>query len=195
MVTKYRAETFNVFDIYKTIFGYRALPFPAAIQGLASSLASRVSPDRLSKLGAALFKRTEDGTEAFCPVEFRYRGNRVLLPYATISIRQQKTIVKTSLIERKGIVKELIQESDDIISVRGIIMGEDLPVDPIIELRDLYRHKEPVQLLSAFAEIFLEGTNDVVIESLEWPDMQGIIGAQAFIMELSSDSVLEIEQR
>lgn len=187
---KYRAPSFTVFDVYKTVFGYRALPYP---QGDLSGLLPNPQ-EKLSSLGAVLFKKDANGTEAFCPVVLSYKGKKYDLPYSTVAVTVQKNIQKTALPGRRGTVKELIQIEDYQFTIQGVILGDDLPEDGIKALDELFNINEPVKLENAFTEIFLQKENDVIIESLDFPDMRGVIGAQAFSMSLVSDSSLELEE-
>lgn len=201
MATKFIAPSFTAFDIYKTVFGYRAIAFPEGLANTAARFTLNPS-ERLSKLGAVLFKRDANGTESFCPVTLSYKGKDYELPYSTIAITMQKNIQKTALPGRQGTVKELIQIEDFQFTIQGIMLGsqyegeEDfyLPETALGELNELFRINEPVQLKNAFAEIFMQQDNTVVIESVDLPDMKGVDGAQAYSIRVLSDTILELEE-
>jgi len=193
---KYIIPKFAVFDIYKTVFGYRALPYPTLTSDLRNW---RPTPGKqLSILGEVLYKKEPGGAEAFCPVLISKIVNgkavkKYSLPFSTISMTMSKRIEKTALIGRRGTVKELIQVEDYKFTIRGVVMGEDLPEEGLLELNELFNLNEPVALENAFTAIFLQSDNSVVIESIDFPDMKGITGAQAYSIEVISDTILELE--
>ncbi len=199
-----------VFDIYASVFGYKALPFPAGIINNASQAENSykasgyfVEPssasndtERLSSQGAVLYKKEANGTEAFCPVDIYHPGTKknYSLPYSTVSVTRSKNIVETALPGRKGTVKELIQIEDTQLQVQGVILGDDLPETEISELNELFEINEAVQFKNAFAEIFMKADNNVIIKDLQCPDMKGVTGAQAYSFVAITDSVLELEE-
>jgi hypothetical protein len=203
-----------VFDVYASIFGYKAIPYPAAIASKVSgslqaessykagsfyaSTTSEVFNDseKLSAQGAILYRKEANGTEAFCPVDIYHTGTKknYSLPYSTVAVTRSKNIVETALPGRKGTVKELIQIEDTQLQIQGVILGDDLPETEISELNELFEINEAVQLKNAFAEIFMKADNTVVIKDLQCPDMKGITGAQAYSFTIVTDSVLELEE-
>lgn len=190
---QYVADKFSIdpFEAYRHAFGYRALPFPQEVA------LSKLIPNplkRLSKLGAAILKRHPDGTEAFCPVTITYKGTKYDLPYSTVAMTLRKDVVKTPLVGRKGKVKELVSIDDYEFTIQGIILGEDLPEDELMKMNELFNINESVKLENAFTEIFLQKDNSVVIEQLDLPDMKGVIGAQAYTIRCTQDTILEIEE-
>jgi len=188
----YKAPEYTIFDIYKLVFGYRAVPYP---MGALNRIVNTDLNDRLSKLGAALFTKDENGREAFCPVTIRYKGKAYELPYSTIGVQLQKNIQQTALPGRNGSVKELIQVEDYRFTINGVILSDDdLPEDFLMSLNELFLINEPVKLENAFAEIFISQDNSVVIENMVFPDMKGISRAQAYSISLLSDTILTIEE-
>lgn len=185
---QYRADNFSVFDIYKLVFGYRAIPFPT------EKISNTDLNTTASKLGVALFERDSLGNEAFCPISLEYKGKTYKLPYSTISMSLKKKIIDTPLINRRGSVKELIQIEDYKFTINGIYLSDsELPEDELTELDELFNINEPVKIKNAFVEIFLKEDNSVVIESCDLPDMKGISNAQAYSFSIISDTILELE--
>lgn len=202
-----------VFDVYASIFGYKAIPYPAAIVSKASgtlqaensykasgynaSTSETVNDsEKLSAQGAVLYRKEANGTEAFCPVDIYHPGTKknYSLPYSTVAVTRSKNIVETALPGRKGTVKELIQIEDTQLQIQGVILGDDLPETEISDLNELFEINEVVQLKNAFAEIFMKAENTIVIKDLQCPDMKGITGAQAYSFSIVTDSVLELEE-
>jgi hypothetical protein len=100
----------------------------------------------------------------------------------------------------------LIQIEDYQFTIQGVVLGaeviengnkviEGLPEEGIKDLNELFSINEPVRLENAFAEIFLPSDNRVVIESMDLPEMKGVTGAQAYTITLSSDTILELEEK
>ena len=192
----------NKFKIYEQVFGYQALPFPG---GDLSGYIPKPQ-ETLSKLGAVLERKEPNGTTAFCPVGFSVMNNgnivkTIDLINSTINVTMSKNIQKTPLVGRQGSVKELIQINDYRFTIQGVVVientngkgTEDLPEDALADLHDIFVKNEPLRLENAFAEIFIGDDNNVIIESINFPNMKGITGAQAYTITVSSDSVLTLE--
>ena len=81
------------------------------------------------------------------------------------------------------------------INFRVVFSDEELPEDELVDMSALYKIDEPVSLRNAFAEVFIPQDNKVVIEIVDLPDMKGISGAQAYTIEVLSDTILELEAK
>jgi hypothetical protein len=145
-----------------------------------------------SKLGSPFFKADIYGREFFMPVVL----DGVLLPFAVVGVRLKTNIVKTSLPERDGTVKEIISQDDYEISIKGIVIhpdGDVFPEDDITALKKINAKKQAVILQCAMTDIFIPQDDSVLIEELVFPPMSGVEHARAYEMSLISDKINTLE--
>jgi hypothetical protein len=191
-------------------FGYRGLPYPGSwlgsnIPGLSGARKSSYAggnfegepltafqdkdENKLSRLGAPLYARSENGQLFFMPVWL----NEILLPICTISGSSKKVIVETPLTGRQGTVKELIRCEDYQFRVQGICFGynRELPEEKIQELKDLFEVTRSVKIKSAFTDIFVrEGY--VVVTDINFPECKGVEHVRGFELSLISDESFDL---
>jgi Domain of unknown function (DUF6046) len=142
------------------------------------------------------------GQEIWLPVKFTgldasiFGSKDILLPYSVISISSSKTIVKTSLSERKGTVKEYFSAEDYQIQIKGFVIDESKrtwPEKELILLKKLDDLKTAVQLDNALTNIFLDINTRVVITNLQLPEVQGRNHIRPFSFSLESDSIFTLD--
>lgn len=154
---------------------------------------------------------TEEGTEF---VEMRNaindwtpRGQKIFMPMRiggvampnepTISFELGNDIVETKLVgsKRKGTVKELISEEDDIMVIRGICFNFDspkvYPEDEVKRIRDLRSRKESLLIESALTSLL--GIERIVIKRVIFPDVIGGQNYQPYEIQCVSDESFDIE--
>ncbi len=119
------------------------------------------------------------------------------LPGAVVaSYERAKNIVKTRIAGRNGTVKEFTGWDDWAIVIRGIWVSDtpgELPEQGIRDLRDL--SEVPVSIVMQCAMNEWLGIHEVDIESIEFPDAEGIDNAQPFIIRCSSSEPFEFSIR
>jgi hypothetical protein len=167
------------------------------------------NPVSLSETGRALTAQDWMGREIWLPVKFKqldrdkFASGELFLPYTVISISSKKTIIKTPLAERMGSVKELYSIDDYSISIKGFLIGYDKsgkypvwPEEQIQQLEQLYSLNEAVELENALTDLFIGEGRNVVIESLEFPEVEGgRKHVRPFSMKLESDTIFELTIR
>ncbi len=154
---------------------------------------------------------TEEGTEF---VEMRNaindwtpRGQKVFMPMRiggiampnepTISFELSNNIVETKLVgsKRKGTVKELISEDDDVMVIRGICFNFDspkvYPEDMVKAIKDLKTRKESLLIESALTSLL--GIERIVIRKVLFPDVIGGQNYQPYEIQCVSDESFELE--
>jgi hypothetical protein len=185
---------FDLSTIWQMTFGYRGLPYPATwletdIPGLSGARKGTKSENKLSRLGAPLYARSENGQLFFMPVWL----NDILLPICTISGNSKKVIVETPLTGRRGTVKELIRCEDYQFRVQGICFGynREFPEEKIQELKDLFEITRSVRIKSAFTDIFIKD-GYVVVTDINFPDTKGVEHVKGFELSLVSDESFEL---
>lgn len=152
----------------------------------------------------SLVKTKLKGVEVWLPVLF-FMGNQPLLslPYSVIRITGKKNIVKTSVMYRKGTVKEQYNIDDYSINIKGFLIGENgnFPEKEVYWLGKLFEKQTTIQIDNAITNIFLTmragsyfENRRVVIESLDFPEVEGgRVNVKPFNMQLISDSVFVLE--
>lgn len=176
---------FNIREIFRSAFGYEAptkqFEIPSASARVENSL-----------LGQPFYGIDALGREFFMPVWL----DGYFIPFAVMSMNWRKTYISTSMPERGGSVKELINIDDYTFSIKGIFHNEtnDFPEQPIIDLHNIFKKNQSIKLKSALSAIVLSGEFDerVVIREIKFPDMQGVEHARAFEMSLESDMIFDL---
>jgi len=127
------------------------------------------------------------GVEYFMPVKL---NNWQLPNEPVISISGKKTIVETPLAgnSRRGTVKELINTEDYEIKIKGVIINEKddaYPLDEVAKLVKLFELNKSILIVNMLTDR-LEITQ-VVIRSLDLPEMVGVQNAQSYVLSCVSD--------
>ena len=100
-----------------------------------------------------------------------------------------KTIVKTEVIDLKGTVKEYMGESDLTITIRGYVASQNPDEYPAVDARLIKSYSSaPVSLkvTSDFLNNIL-GVSQIVIESCQMSQQQGLRNVQYFQLNCVSD--------
>lgn len=176
---------FNVGEYLLSAIGYKGLPYPGAwlptkkqkpgtgedytYQGEEEENSRRLYTD----MGSVLRGHDAFGGMTFIPVLLSHADKTYDIPNAVISFTGKKTIVETSMVGRKGSVKELISVDDYEIDIQGVLLDTDFPEAQLIRLNELYSINESVTLKCALTDTFLEEDDKVVIKSVDISDMRG----------------------
>ena len=128
------------------------------------------------------------------------------LPYATIMISGDASMIKTPLNQRKGTAKELYSIDDYKISIRGFLIDKQtrsFPEAEVTYLKRLFELGTHFKIDNAATNIFLEDTSlppdqqyRVVIEKFELTDVTGgKKSMRPFRMEISSDYIFTLTRQ
>lgn len=196
------------FDIGKmliSLVGYKGLFYPGIYANIPSTIntgglydgkyvlpSSAPAFNSLTSTGKQLYDFdpvTLSGI-AFMPVSI----GGITLPLAVMTVSGKKTIIETALTGAKGTVKELISVDDFNISIAGMLYNAEgvYPEDQIREFMELYNTNESVHLVSAFTDMVLGYSDQVVIKSISFPPMPGCEEMQAVKIECVSDAPFEL---
>jgi hypothetical protein len=207
MEPRYNFNTFDLGEIFRSVWGYTAAPFLFSLQNKVESkifgkengsseyvdFSPEPARQEVNMKGVRYYAENDNCHEMFLPIWLYYSENgtrRALLLQNTVSsFANKKTIVETPLVNRKGTVKEEISTSDWQINVRGIIVSQDgnYPEERVNELREWYERGEALEIENARASLLLDGNEMVVINDLKFPEIRGNKNMQAFEMNLTSD--------
>lgn len=175
------AVTFDLGDLFQRTWGYKTTAFDF-----------EEKPERkdFAELGSPLYANDVDGREYYLPVKLGGYD----LPHPVIRLNSRKNIVETELTEFDGTVKELINNGDWSISIKGFIISNDkeYPEQVIDDLLELYNRKEALEIRSAITDIFLvtperDGYDMAVIYSCDFPDAPGVQNVRSYEFFLKSD--------
>jgi hypothetical protein len=123
--------------------------------------------------------------------EVSYEG--LFLDTVLITPAWRKDIVTTSLVGRKGSVKEYITEGDAALSIRGLLVSDSLhqkPKDQIRKLKKILTAPVPLKIICPFLNEL--GIYEIVVESYGLPQREGSANTQPFDITASEDTPLEI---
>lgn len=192
---------FDAKKILLSVLGYKGLPFPGAFIPSKETLDTREAFDykggsrevkTLSDKGSLLRRKDLQGRWYFMPVVFSHKGKDYEIPNAVVSVTGKKNIVETSMVGRKGTVKELISLDDYEITIAGVVTDTDFPESGLSTLNELYNINEAVTLKCALTDIFLEEEDNVVIKSVNFSETRGMESAQLFTISLLTDRSFEL---
>lgn len=195
---------FDIGKILMSAVGYKGIPFPGVLFGMAKT--GRIAesdydaPDETATFkeftdkGTRLYKKDHLGRWYFMPVTFKTESGEIEFPTALISITGKKTIVETHMVGRKGSVKELINVDDYKVSLAGFIQSEDrtYPEDQITAIKELYAVNKAVELISALTDLIFDEDDKVVITDISFPPTAGLEDGQVVKIECVTDKPFEL---
>lgn len=102
-------------------------------------------------------------------------GLSIEIEACTVAVNLGKSITKTAVSERKGTVKECFHTDDYRFTIKGFLIGKNrtFPEKEIYSLKEIFESTESVQLHGGYPEMFLDKSCNVVIETLDFPEVQG----------------------
>lgn len=198
--------SFSLPQLFEAAFGYKtnAFEFPQ-IEGTEGQLkdGDGVYANRLPKYtsqGAAYYSTDDQGRDYYMPVLL----GGYELSHPVVSVIGRKNIVETPLVGRRGTVKELINTDDYVISIKGLIIseGDYYPEAKVKEMRQLFEQSTALEIVSPITDIFLltpdrKGYDKVVIKSMSFPPIVGVMNVRSYEIELVSDesfTLIEIDE-
>lgn len=82
--------------------------------------------------------------------------------------------------------------------IKGVLIaetGKGYPDDDVYRLRMLFESTSPVQLVNAVSDLFMDGTRNVCITDIEFPDVQGKeLRCRPFTLSCETDNVTSLIQ-
>lgn len=116
-----------------------------------------------------------------------------------IEVIQNKNIVKTSIQGRNTTVKEYISDGDFKINIRGIIQSRDVNEQrkyPLALMKNFYKILKAQRSLVISSTFLVEvfGITDIVIESYNVPQVEGLRNQQPFSINAVSDVAISLEE-
>jgi len=93
----------------------------------------------------------------------------------TVAVNLSKTVIKTAVSERQGTVKECFHNEDYKFNIKGFLIDKkrQFPEDQINTLKSIFESTKGVFLHGGYPEMFLTDNTQIVIETLDFPEVQG----------------------
>lgn len=206
----------SLIDLYKKAFGMNAEAFKPDFPKTRGEVKGMRAD---SGMGGSPYYVQEGKASVFMPVTLSFEDDDYVatggagkvgdngqkpnkswrLPNPVVSIESRKHIIDTALTERKGTVKEMINTSDYVITIRGLIIGstQDFPEDQIAMLRDVYEQNKTISIASVITDTFLlrpdrSGSDKVVITEMRLPVIQGVKNVRPYELKLVSDETFNL---
>lgn len=202
---------YNIPGLLLSVLGYKGLPYPGGFlpkrpggDYTGGEVSERYSEEMKASgvrqellNGTQLYKQDAFGRWYFMPVSMRHpdiEEGLIELPNAVINLEQNKKIVETDLVNRKGTVKELISIEDYSITIAAFIQSDDgsYPAGQIARIRELFQINESVELVSVLTDLLFDKDDKVVITNVSWPATPGIEDGQAVTFQCKSDMPFEL---
>lgn len=194
----------NILDIFRKAFGTAYSPVGTIAhvpklgqhawileQGLTAQITEGVDFDSQTLQDVEGDSTSLLGTHIFLPCKL----NDYMLPNEPlISISGKNRIVKTEIDGNEGTFKEKFSRDDYSILIRGVAINEqnpdEYPTDIVRKLRQLCEETE-VSVVNRLLGHF--NVNQLVIESYNFPSVEGMIGVQPYEFKCLSDKTFELE--
>ncbi len=177
-------------QLFKQYFGYKGLPLlPQNV------VASVPEPFGMATLPVGELQVMQYGLLG-APLMLPTKIDDIQLPNEPlVSITGGKNIVKTEINGVDGTFKEEWTLRDYEITIRGFLIDENdpdnLPERMIRDLRLMSEKKNSRKIVNRLLTIF--NINMISIEEWEFPDNQGAIGIQPYMIKGCSDKEFELE--
>ena len=108
-----------------------------------------------------------------------------------VTVGNVKNIVKTTLQGRNGTVKEYISDGDYAIKIEGKIFGNgpnNYPQDDVQALQKICLAPQSINIINSHLNMF--NIEDIVIESYNIDQQEGMRNCQPFVLNCVSDTPL-----
>ena len=131
-------------------------------------------------------------------------GFGLIIPAAIIEVTQSKNIITTAIQGRAGTVKQFVSDGDFLITVTGLIVGQNVdgevidignnyPFDDVQKLVTICKVPDPISVVSTFlGSIF--GINEVVITNYNIPQKEASRDTQPFQISMLSDVPIDLNE-
>lgn len=198
-VPDYDTNNFDINDLYRLMFGYIALPYPALGTRLANNIpfirkGEDVNNQRIS-VDDGLLLGTYELSKIGTPIRMSFRLAGIMLPNEPIvEISGGKSIVSTELVGGAGAIKENMGLNDWQISIKGIVVSDEPDMYPEKEMREILEIINKQTSLKCENDLMrIFKINQLVIKDYRFPATEGAIEWQAYTLECLSDTDRELD--
>ena len=153
-------------------------------------------PDRTSYFGTPVFSNIEIAPFQYDTLsgETIQIQNGIIIDTVLITVTQSKNIVKTPIQGRNGTVKEYISDGDFQIDISGSIVSqnpEQYPETDVNEFIQILKSPVAIEIVSEYLNWF--DIQSVVVESYNFPQIEGVRNVQQFNVTAISDTPVELQ--
>lgn len=188
----------SLLDVYQQAFGYRAIPavgLQTTAQVPASSKLDEISVSKTyNEDESGQFTRSSStmGVPFFMPIKI----DGFQLPNEPIvTIRGNKTIIKTPIDGNEGTFKQHYALGDYLITIKGICIldedSEEYPEEQVRALRKIIEKRNGLDVVCRLLSIW--NVNHLAIEGFDFPAIEGAPGMQPYELTCSSDKYFDLE--
>lgn len=183
---------FDLTKLYTSVFGLNgvrfAIPNSQERQGGYDFSALQLSDQPQARASSVL------GTPIYEQITVIGEGVNYTFPdWPLIDISYPKTIVKTPILNGKGTVKEYINTDDYQVNIRGILINyfsDAYPEDLLYEFEQVCKINKELRILSPVVNLL--DINNIVIENVSYPSVEGFNNIQPFVLQCVSDEPVEL---
>ena len=170
--------TTDIYSLYVTYFQppYSIAKYKPTPEVIDYKPISQKNNSPVTTMGLSISQTNAMGIEIFMPVTLWVSDKmNIQIDCCTIRATSKKTIIRTPISERLGEVKEQFNVDDYQFTIKGVLIGSNrgFPDHDILMLKNIFESQKPVELRNAKAELLMQKTNRVAIESLEFPEVEG----------------------
>ena len=184
-----------------------------------SELEEDLKGDKESYLGTPIFDPVTikggnffelDDIEESNPINY----DGLIIPAAIIEITQTKNIITTAIQGRNGTIKEFISDGDFVITITGIIIGQNegvagtedasvkdignvYPGDDVNKLITICKVPNSIEIISDFLGFFTDSNGQntrYVITSYSMPQKEASVDTQPFQISILTDTAIDLEE-
>lgn len=189
----------DVAETFRTLFGYNPAVVPtlpaATVSPNPFNIAQASNKKTTTAKGSPLYGLADMlGREVYMPITLVSKGVSYDFPFCIVGLRNQKSLKRTSMVERGGDVIEEVSTGAWEMDLKGFLIdaNNDFPDEQLSALITLYQNNEPVYLKCALTDLALLANDQVVIENLDIPAKAKVIGVRDFSFKMVQDSILDL---
>lgn len=198
------ATIFDLHKLYQTYFN--KTPYYVTPKGsekpLTQDVGYCIQAKNPRKRGTIVKTKSQDqplnkvgsyGQDIWFPITLHVDAKLTIdLDAVTVGVNLSKTIVRTSVSERKGTIKECFGVDDYKFNVKGFLIGSDrmFPEDQVVLLKQIFEETKPLELHGGYVELFLDKSCRVAMTALDFPEVEGkAVNIRPFTMSLETDYI------
>lgn len=188
---------FALLNIYKPYMSKHELEYEASLTNKESDIASGFNnfmPQIAGKNNYVFSSlKFKDCNDFLTKKDITMTDN--FIPACLFQSSMSKNIVKTSVLNRPGTIKEYTSDGDWVINCKCVITGNNgiYPFDKVKNLVSFLNQPQSIEIISPYLNQIL-GVTYVVVDSWDMPQVEGGISQQGFNINLTSDIPFLIEE-
>lgn len=188
---------FNVADIVRNITGIQGLPFPLPPKEETGNPIAESFPElpvmpeaQRSQLGTPMWGINVLGRPVFMPAKI----DGIDLPNPLVTVSGSKEIKETVLVDVGTVFERVFTNPYNISIIMTLIAADgQWPEDQFRQIIDLWKKDDVVTFECAITDLLIPYRDNLVINSIDLPDMQGVENVQIIRINARSNQQFELE--